>query len=115
MSSTFYFSKLYSKLPHKDLLKVLFDLIGISFNGGSKKDIFHYKMLFGRANLKQNIFFSKIPLKRPVLFLIEKSYFDNVLLLEAADIYVGIESAPFWANLYLYNYESKYIANLIKK
>ena len=25
-----------------------------------------------------------------------------------------IDPAPFWSNLYLYNYESKYITNLIK-
>ena len=48
-------------------------------------------------------------------FLIENSYLtvDNVLLIETVGIPMGIESAPFWASLYLYNYESKYIANLI--
>ena len=32
--STFDFNTLYTKLPHKDLLKVLFDLTDFGFNGG---------------------------------------------------------------------------------
>ena len=35
--SAFYFSTLYNKLPHKDLLKMLFDLIDFGLNGGPKK------------------------------------------------------------------------------
>ena len=27
---------------------------------------------------------------------------------------MGIDPAPFWANIYLYSYESKYITNLTK-
>ena len=48
-------------------------------------------------------------------FLIENLYLtvDNVLLIETVAIPMGIESAPFWASLYLYNYESKYVTNLI--
>ena len=40
--STFDFSTLYTKLPHKDLLKIQFDLIDFRFNSGSKKK----KMIF---------------------------------------------------------------------
>ena len=36
---TFNFSTLYNKLQHKVLLKVLFDLIDFSYNGGSEKNI----------------------------------------------------------------------------
>ena len=41
--STFDFSTFYTKLPHKDLLKVLFDLINLGFNVGSKKVFFFLK------------------------------------------------------------------------
>ena len=27
---------------------------------------------------------------------------------------MGIEAAPFWANIYLYSYEAKYITGLVK-
>ena len=37
--STFDFMTLYTKLSHKDLLKVIFDLIDFGFDGGSKKKI----------------------------------------------------------------------------
>ena len=48
--------------------------------------------------------------------MIENSYFavGNVLLLQTVGIPMRFDSAPFWANLYLYNYESKYITNLIR-
>ena len=39
-SSNFDFSILYTKLSHKDLIKVLFDLINFDFNRSSKKKRF---------------------------------------------------------------------------
>ena len=38
----------------------------------------------------------------------------NVLLLQTVEISMGIYPAPFWANFYLYNYESKYIVSLTR-
>ena len=40
------------------------------------------------------------------------NYFN---LLQTVGIPMGIDPAIFWANAYLYNYESKYITGLIKK
>ena len=37
LTSIFDFSKFYTKLSHKDLVKVLLDLIDFGFDGGSKK------------------------------------------------------------------------------
>ena len=70
-------------------------------------------MPFSRTSLKH--FFTKILLKRAVQFLFKKSYFtvDNILILQTVDIPMGIYCAPFCGNLYLYNYEFKYIMNLI--
>lgn len=41
-------------------------------------------------------------------------YSCNVLLLQTVNIPMWIDLAPFWTNLYLYNYESKYLTNLIR-
>ena len=44
--STFDFSILYTKSPHKDLIKLLFYLIDFSFDGRSKKNLFFHKKYF---------------------------------------------------------------------
>ena len=38
----------------------------------------------------------------------------NLVLLQCICIPVGNDPAPFWANLYLYDYEDNFIFNLIK-
>ena len=39
----------------------------------------------------------------------------TVLILQTVGILMGIKPDPFWANQNLYNYESKYITNLVRK
>ena len=65
---------------------------------------------------KTKYFLTKSSLKGTVQFLIENSCltFGNVFLLQTVDIPMGIDPASFWANFYLYNYESKYITNPIR-
>ena len=51
--STFDFNTLYTKLPHKELLKKLFDLTDFGFNEGSKKKLkFPSKVIFAQTSLK---------------------------------------------------------------
>ena len=112
--SNFDISTCYTKLPHKGLLKVLFDLIDFGFDGSSKKKIhFFKKKAFWTNKLKTK---SKSSFKRTGQFLIENSYFTvgNVILLHTVRVPMGTDPAPFWANLYSYSYESKYITNLIR-
>ena len=54
-------------------------------------------------------------IKTSFQFLIENLYFrfGNVLLIQTSNILIVTDPALVWANLYLYNYESKYITNLI--
>ena len=52
--SNFDFSTLYTKLRHKELLKVLFNLI--DFGGLKKKLIFQKRRFFGHTSIKQNLF-----------------------------------------------------------
>ena len=48
-------------------------------------------------------------------FLVANSYFTlgNVFLFQTVGSPLEIDSATFWSNFYLYNYESKYITNLM--
>ena len=80
-SSNFDFSILYTKLSHKDLIKVLFDLINFDFNRSSKKKDFSLQNLFWSNKPKTKSYFTKTSLKRTMQFLTENSYFSvgNVL------------------------------------
>ena len=70
--STFDFNKRYTKLPHKDLLEVLLDLIAFGFDESWKKNNdFSLKYAFWSNKPKSKSFFTKTSLKRTVQLLIQ--------------------------------------------
>ena len=114
--SAFDFSTLYTKIEHDTLLKNLFSIIDFVFSGGNKKAIaFTTNSAYWTNNLKTSNHFTKTSLKNALRLLILESYFTigNVVLLQTIGIPMGIDPAPFWANLHLYKYESEYITKLI--
>jgi len=64
---------------------------------------------------KSKKYFSKNRLKALVDYLITNTYFEvgNLLIRQSIGIPMGIDPAPFWANLYLYFYENKFMVYLI--
>ena len=98
-------------------MKELHKLIDFCFDGGNKKYIKINK--WGRASwgkkTKDSVGFTKIQLKVAVKHLIENCYFTvgNTVLRQAIGIPMGIDPAPFWANLFLYAYEVNYMSHLI--
>ena len=119
--STFDFSTLYTKLPHDKLVKELSDVITFVFDhGGSSSYITvpsNGKAYWSKKKSKSSISFSKNSLKQAVKHLIENCYFTvgDVVMSQVIGIPMGIDPAPFWANLFLYQYEHRYIENLIKE
>ena len=59
----------------------------------------------------KKVCFSKSSLKSAVKHLIENCFFSvgNIIMRQAIVIIMGIDPAPFWANLFLYTYEEEYI------
>ena len=115
--STFGFSTLYTKLPHENLINVLKKIIDFAFNGGRKKFIdFSKSTAFWSHKPKHKNFFTKASLKRAVEHLITSCFFEvgNLILLQTIGIPMGIDPAPFWANLYLSSYECDFVKDLIK-
>ena len=113
--STFDFSTLYTKIPHDLLLNVLGEIIDFVFKGNSRNKIgFSPKSIYWTKKGVGKHFFSKDSLKSAVHHLITKCYFNvgNIILLQTIGIPMGIDPAPFWANLFLHHYEVKYIQNL---
>ena len=121
--STFDFSTLYTKLPHKDLIKVLKELIDFVFNGGKKTVdgnrkylTVQGKMCYFSRKKHGKTSFTKNQVKMLVEHLISEAFFmvGNVLCRQNIGIPMGIDPAPFWANLYLYHYENDFMMKLIK-
>ena len=114
--STFDFATLYTKIPHDQLIEALYEAIDFAFKGGKKKYLaFSGKYAFW-TNKNGSQHFSQSSLKVAVKHLITGCYFlvGNMLFIQTIGMPMGIDPAPFWANIYLYSYESKYINNLVK-
>ncbi|WP_456235821.1 hypothetical protein [Soonwooa purpurea] len=115
--STYDFSTLYTKIPHRDLIKELNKIIDLVFEGGKNKFIgFTEKRVFWCNTKKGKSSFTRSSLKAVVESLICESYFKvgNKLLLQSIGIPMGMDPASFWANLYLHRYEYVYMSSLIR-
>ena len=114
--STFDFSTLYTKLPHGDLIRVLNSIIDFVFKGGTRNYLgFSEFSTFWSKKPSGKKYFTKSKLKALVKHLITNTFFEvgNLLLRQSIGIPMGIDPAPFWANLYLYFYENDFITKLI--
>ena len=116
--STFDFSTLYTKLPHNKLVKELSEVIDFVFDAGSNKHIAisnFGKAYWSKNKPKTSVSFTKNSLKIAVKHLVQNCYFTvgNVVMRQAIGIPMGIDPAPFWANLFLYQFEQRYMTDLI--
>ena len=116
--STFDFSTLYTKIPHPQLIEKLNCIIDFVFDGGKNKCIRISKngnAYWGNI-MKNSVCFTNTSLKCAVKHLIKNCYFNvgNHIMRQAIGIPMGIDPAPFWANLFLYSYEEKYVNGLVK-
>jgi hypothetical protein len=120
--STYDFSTLYTTLPHEDLIKNLNEIVDFAFQGGNKKKDGNRKFItvtkfstFWSKKKKGNNSFTKPQIKLLVAHLIKVTYFQigNLLFKQCIGIPMGIDPAPFWANLHLYKYEYDFIKSLM--
>ena len=116
--STFDFSH-HTKLPHNKLLMVLHHLIDFCFDGGENKFI-QFKNIGARWAKEVNnncLGFNKQQMKDAVSYLLSNCYFTvgHKIFCQIIGIPMGSDPAPFFANLFLYYYESKWMNELKKK
>ena len=121
--STYDFSTLYTKIPHDDLINNLSEIVDFAFSGGnSKKDgnrrflTVKGKSAYWTRKSHGKCSFSREKIKQLTYFLIKETYFmiGNRLFHQCIGLPMGIDPAPFWANLHLYSYECKFITNLMR-
>ena len=115
--ATYDFSTLYTKIPHNKLISRLSTVIDFVFDGGDKNYIrLSPNGAFWGKKVKGKVGFTKSGLKTALKHLIENSFFmvGNHTMRQAIGIPMGIDPAPFWANLFLYTYEYEYMKQLIQ-
>ena len=105
---TFDFSTLYTTIPHKLLSEVLSNMIKFVFKCNSDKKIgFSESSVYWTNEGVGKRYFTQKSLIECVSYLILKCFFTIGGNVFKQDI------APFWANLFLYHFESKYVQLLI--
>jgi len=112
----FDFATLYTKIPHQQLIESLEKSIDFAFNGGDKKYLRYNDKYAFWSSKGGGKHFTKATLKVAMKHLILSCYFivGNKFFRQIIGMPMGIDPAPFWANIYLYTYEAKYITDLTK-
>ncbi len=118
--STFDFSTLYTKIPHDKLIKELTEVIDFVFDAGNCKYIAiskHEKAYWSKTKPKSSVSFTQNSLKTAMKHLIKNCFFKagDIVMCQVIGIPMGIDPAPFWANLFLYQYEQRYMSKLIEE
>jgi len=110
-------------LLHDDLIRVLNEMVDFTFSGGKfkKKEnrnfltfLSNYSYWTKKSHGRNS--FSKNKIKQLITHLIKQCHFQfaNLVFRQVIGIPMGIDPAPFWANLYLYYYEEKHVTSLTK-
>ena len=115
--STHDFSTLYTKIPLLDLKTKLKSVIDKAFKGGQRQHILvneYNASWYGKSN-KVNVY-TKDQIFTMLDILIDNLFFQmgNRVYKQVIGIPMGVDPAPFMANLYLYYDESKYMEQLAK-
>jgi len=117
--SSFDFSTLYTKIPHEKLYEELSQVLKFVFKGGNKKVISINKHGTARwttssKNAKANYDLDKT--LKALKFVLDNCHFKfgNKMFRQIVGIPMGSDPAPYFANLFLYCYESRWL-NRMKK
>ena len=115
--TTYDFSTLYTTIPHQKLIDRLNKVIDLICKGGDKTCIRvskSGKAYWGKL-VDNTVGFTDKYLKMSVKHLVENCFFSvgNCVLKQNIGIPMGIDPAPFWANLFLYTYEEEFMTKII--
>ena len=118
--SSFDFSTLYTNIPHSKLYDELSSIIRFIFKGGCNKFISINSFGVARWTKSSNSSSSKYDLDKTLKalkYLLDNCHFKcgNKLFKQVIGIPMGSDPAPFFANLFLYCYESRWIKRMKKE
>ena len=115
--STFDFTTLYTNIPHALLIEVMHKIVDFGFCGGTKKKISvtgnSANFVYYKKNKDSHVY-SKADIKHCLEYLIHNCYFNvgNLIFKQDIGIPIGSDPAPFFANLFLFHYESEWLKSI---
>jgi hypothetical protein len=114
--STYDFSTLYTNIPHNKLIEVLSEIVLTSFNTDTRKflSVGKKRAYWVKGFSASRFHFSAEDIIACMEFLIGNAYFrvGNSIFRQKIGIPMGSDPAPFFANLFLHSYESKWIKSI---
>jgi len=115
--STYDFSTLYTKIPHKKLLEVLIDIVEFCFKGRTKESIRvdkHSNAYWSEKCNNKDKKYCKLDVINAIKFLLDNCFFTigNKVLKQSIGLPMGGDPAPFWANLFLFYFEFKWLKKM---
>ena len=118
--SSFDFSTLYTNIPHSKLFAELSDIVRFIFKGGTRSTISIDKFGIARWTRYANNSLVKYDLDSilaAIKFLLDNCHFKfgDKLFRQIVGIPMGSDPAPFFANLFLHQYESRWIKKMKKE
>ena len=119
--SSFDFDTLYTSLPHIKIKEVLTNIIESVFERVDKEYIrvSYVKAYFSESNKKygNHSVFNKDQIINLLNFIVDNSYIEykGKIYRQHTGIPMGIDPAPFMANLFLHHFENKYITSLVDR
>ena len=117
--SSFDFSTLYTKIPHDKLIDVLCKLVDSTFNDTTRKfmSVGLQRAYWVKGVRGKKFKYDADTVKECIRYLIKNAFFrvGNLVFRQIIGIPMGSDPAPFFANLFLFHYECKWIDNLKKQ
>ena len=114
--STFDFSTLYTKIPHDKLLNVLFEITDFAFKGGTRNYVAVYNSgaYWSTSKNSNGRCYSMYQIKSSLQYLLDNCYFQvgSSIFRQIIGIPMGSDPAPFFANLFLFHYESMWLKSI---
>jgi hypothetical protein len=118
--STFDFSTLYTKIEPEDLKDKLKEVVNHVFRGGCSQKITvtdkEAAWELQKRSRKKGTTYSKEQIHEMIDYIIDNSVFKvgDKVMRQKIGIPMGTDPAPYFANLYLFFYESKWIRKMMK-
>ena len=114
--STSDFSMRYTKIPHDKLTYVLNEITDFAFKGGTRDYVTVYNSgaFWSQSKSKTGRSYSLQEIKSCLEFLINNSFFQvgSKIFRQVIGIPMGSDSASFFANLFLFFYESRWLKSI---
>ena len=116
--SSYDFSTLHTSITDNLLIKVLSEILNFVFKSKARSEVvFSATYIYWNSKGLGKRYSTEKSIMEAITSLIKNCYFTigNKIFKQNFGIPMGIDSAPFWKNMFPYFFEPKHVQNLISK